>query len=64
MRIVAQLFDHFGISYLPPLPASSDSICCSRAVPVLLWEAQAPLDAKGIFFFFDKSPFIITPNLM
>jgi hypothetical protein len=55
------MFDPFGISYLPPLPAWSVSTVTLR---VLLWEAQAPLDAKGIFFFSDKSLFVVAPNLM
>jgi hypothetical protein len=36
----------------------------SRAPLVLLWETQAPFNAKGAFFFSNKSLFVVVPDLM
>lgn len=70
--ISTHLFHFFcfsSCSYSSATATTPNLVCLyghhsSKAPPVLLWETQVPFNAKGIFFFFDKSTFVVTPNLM
>jgi len=67
MRILAQMLDPFGISYLPPTPSvvCIYSHCSSRALPILLWEAQTPHSiGKESSSSLTKPPHVVALNLV
>jgi hypothetical protein len=66
MRILAQMFEPIGISYLPPTPSVVGLFGhCSPGLRQFSYGKLKLLSqCKGIFFFSDKSPLVVAPNLM